>query len=149
MLVAAFATTLLGVAWVGGGLAHLPLVRDIPDERMAAIFTVLLTPSILRRVHYRSSSPRAGDLAVEEIVGVAVTFFALYKQDVVSTGESLLLGVAIGRLLEAADLFESAVKCSVSGSRGASSWARRRPRRVVLLWGGGSRAGVDGTASGL
>ena len=29
------------------------------------------------------------------LVGVAVTFFALYEQDVVSTGESLLLGLAI------------------------------------------------------
>ena len=41
--VAAFATTLLGVAWVGGGLAHLLLVRDIPDDGRLLIFTVLLT----------------------------------------------------------------------------------------------------------
>ena len=41
--VAAFATTLLGVAWVGGGLAHLMLVRDIPDDGRLLVFTVLLT----------------------------------------------------------------------------------------------------------
>ena len=44
------------------------------------------------------------------LVGVAVTFFALYEQDVVSTGQSLLLGFAIALAATLGDLFESAVK---------------------------------------
>ena len=39
-----------------------------------------------------------------------MTFFALYEQDVVSTGESLLLGLAIVAAATLGDLFESAVK---------------------------------------
>ena len=42
--------------------------------------------------------------------GVAVAFFALYEQDVLTTGESLLLGVAIALAATLGDLFESAVK---------------------------------------
>ena len=41
--VAGFAATLLGVAWVGGGLSYLMLVRDVPDDGRLLIFTVLLT----------------------------------------------------------------------------------------------------------
>ena len=41
--VAGFAVTLLGVAWVGGGLAHFMLVRDIPVDGRLLVFTVLLT----------------------------------------------------------------------------------------------------------
>ena len=44
------------------------------------------------------------------LVGVAVTFFALYEQDVVSTGESILLGLAIALAATLGDLFESAIK---------------------------------------
>jgi phosphatidate cytidylyltransferase len=44
------------------------------------------------------------------LAGVAVTFFALYEQDVVTTGESLLLGLAITLSSTLGDLFESAVK---------------------------------------
>jgi phosphatidate cytidylyltransferase len=44
------------------------------------------------------------------LVGVAVTFFALYEQDVVSAGESLVLGLAIALAATLGDLFESAVK---------------------------------------
>ncbi len=39
-----------------------------------------------------------------------MTFFALYEQDVVTTGESLVLGLAIALAATMGDLFESAVK---------------------------------------
>ena len=39
-----------------------------------------------------------------------MTFFALYEQDVVSTTESLVLGLAIALAATCGDLFESAVK---------------------------------------
>ena len=40
--VAGFAVTLLGVVWVGGGLAHLMLLRDVPLDGRLLIFTALL-----------------------------------------------------------------------------------------------------------
>jgi phosphatidate cytidylyltransferase len=122
--VAAFATTLLGVAWVGGGLAQLLLVRDIAGDGRLLVFTVLLTVfaddtaayvvgrAIGRHRLAPAISPGKsweGFLA-GTLVGVAVTFFALYEQDVVSTGDSLLLGLAIVLSATLGDLFESAVK---------------------------------------
>ena len=44
------------------------------------------------------------------VAAVAVAFFALYDQDVVTTGESLVLGLVIGVAATLGDLFESAVK---------------------------------------
>ena len=41
--VAGFAVTVLGVVWVGGGLAHLMLLRDIPSDGRLLIFVTLLT----------------------------------------------------------------------------------------------------------
>lgn len=121
--VAAFATTLLGVAWVGGGLAHFVLVRDMPDGRLL-VFTVLLTVfaddtaaffvgRLLGR-HRLAPAISPGKtwegFVAGTLAGVAVTFFALYEQGVVSTGESLLFGLAITVAAALGDLFESAVK---------------------------------------
>ncbi|HEY1317259.1 MAG TPA: phosphatidate cytidylyltransferase [Gaiella sp.] len=122
--VAAFATTLLGVAWVGGGLAQLLLVRDIADDGRLLIFTVLLTVFaddtaayfVGRAIGRHRLAPAISPgksvegLVAGTLVGVAVTFFALYEQDVVSTGESLVLGLAIAIAATLGDLFESAVK---------------------------------------
>ena len=122
--VAAFATTLLGVVWVGGGLGHLLLVRDIPSDGRLLIFTVLLTVFaddtaaffVGRAIgRHRLAPAISPGKSVEgfvggTLVGVGVTFFALYEQDVVSTGQSLLLGFAIALAATLGDLFESAVK---------------------------------------
>jgi phosphatidate cytidylyltransferase len=122
--VAAFATTVLGVVWVGGGLAQLLLVREIPDNGRLLIFTVLLTVFaddtaayfVGRAIGRHRLAPAISPgksiegFVAGTLVGVAVTFFALYEQDVVSTGESLLLGLAIALAATLGDLFESAVK---------------------------------------
>ena len=122
--VAAFATTLLGVVWIGGGLAYLMLVRDIPDNGRLLVFTVLLTVFaddtaaffVGRTIGRHRLAPAISPgkswegLVGGTAAGVAVTFFALYEQDVVSTGDSLLLGLAIGAAATLGDLFESAVK---------------------------------------
>jgi phosphatidate cytidylyltransferase len=121
--VAAFATTVLGVAWVGGGLAHFVLLRDLPDGRLL-VFTVLLTVFaddtaaffVGRLIGRHRLAPAISPgkswegFIAGTLVGIAVTFFALYEQDVVSTGESLLLGFAITIAAALGDLFESAVK---------------------------------------
>ncbi len=122
--VAAFATTLLGVLWVGGGIGYLVLVRDIPENGRLLVFTVLLTVFaddtmaffVGRTIGRHRLAPAISPGKSWEgfvggtIAGVAVTFFALYEQDVVSTGQSLLLGLAIAVAATLGDLFESAVK---------------------------------------
>jgi phosphatidate cytidylyltransferase len=122
--VAGFAVTLLGVAWVGGGLAHLMLVRDVPDDGRLLIFTVLLTVFaddtaaffVGRAIgRHRLAPAISPGKSVEgfvggTIAGVAVAFFALYEQDVVSTGDSLILGLVVAVAATLGDLFESAVK---------------------------------------
>jgi phosphatidate cytidylyltransferase len=122
--VAGFAVTLLGVVWVGGGLAHLMLVRDIPLDGRLLLFTILLTVFaddtaaffVGRAIGRHRLAPAISPGKTWEgfvggtLAGVAVTFFALYEQDVVTTGESLLLGLAIVLSATLGDLFESAVK---------------------------------------
>jgi phosphatidate cytidylyltransferase len=122
--VAGFAVTLLGVAWVGGGLAHFMLVRDIPVDGRLLVFTILITVFaddtaaffVGRAVgRHRLAPAISPGKSIEgfiggTVAGVAVTFFALYEQDVVSTGESLVLGLVIALAATLGDLFESAVK---------------------------------------
>ena len=122
--VAAFAVTLLGVAWVGGGLAYLMLLREIPADGRLLIFTTLLAVFaddtgaffVGRTIgRHRLAPAISPGKSWEGFVGgtlaaVAVTFFALYEQDVISTAESLILGVVIALAATLGDLFESAVK---------------------------------------
>jgi phosphatidate cytidylyltransferase len=122
--VAGFSVTVLGVVWVGGGLAHLMLVRDLPRDGRLLVFTILLTVfaddtaaffagrAIGRHRLAPAISPGKSweGFVAGTLAGVAVTFFALYEQDVVTTGESLLLGLAITLAATLGDLFESAVK---------------------------------------
>jgi phosphatidate cytidylyltransferase len=122
--VAGFAVTLLGVGWVGGGLAYLMLLRDIPGDGRLLIYTTLLTVFaddtaaffVGRAIgRHRLAPAISPGKSWEGFVGgtiaaVAVAFFALYEQDVVTTGESLVLGLAIALAATLGDLFESAVK---------------------------------------
>jgi phosphatidate cytidylyltransferase len=122
--VAGFGVTLLGVAWAGGGLAHFMLVRDIPVDGRLLVFTILLTVFaddtaaffVGRAIGRHKLAPAISPgKSVEGFIGgtlagVAVSFFALYEQDVVTTGESLVLGLVIALAATLGDLFESAVK---------------------------------------
>jgi phosphatidate cytidylyltransferase len=122
--VAAFAVTLLGVVWIGGGLAYLMLLRNIPDDGRLLIFATLLTVFADDTIAYvvgravgrhRMAPVISPGKSWEGFVGgtiaaVAVAFFALYDQQVVTTGESLVLGLAIALASTLGDLFESAVK---------------------------------------
>lgn len=120
----AFGVTLLGVTWVGGGIGHLILIRDIPEDGRLLVFTVLLTVfaddtaayAVGRTIGRHKLAPAISPgKSWEGFVGgtvaaVAVSFFALYEQGVMTTGESLLLGLVIALASTAGDLFESAVK---------------------------------------
>ncbi len=120
----AISATVLGVAWIGFGLAHLLLIRDIPDNGRLAIFTVLLAifagdiaaffaGRLLGR-HKLAPAISPGKTWEGFVAGTAATVFvvfvALYKQDYVSIGDSLILGAAIAVAGPVGDLFESALK---------------------------------------
>ena len=120
----AIASTVLGAAWVGLGLAHLLLIREIPDNGRLAVVTVLLAVwggdtaaffagRLLGR-HKLAPTLSPGKTWEGFVAGTAATVFvafvALYKQDYVSIGESIALGAVIAVAAPLGDLFESAVK---------------------------------------
>jgi phosphatidate cytidylyltransferase len=121
---AAIASTILGTAWVGFGLAHVLLIRDISEHGRLAIFTVLICIYAADTVAYFAGrlfgrhkltpviSPGktwegfiAGTAAA-----IAVAFFALYDQDFLSEWESLVLGAAVALAAVVGDLLVSVVK---------------------------------------
>ena len=123
-LTVAVATTVLGVAWVGLGLAFLMLLRGLPEHGRLAIFTVLLavfgadtlaffTGRLIGR-HKLAPVISPGKtwegLAASTVAAVLIPFFALYHQHFLTTGESLVLGAVIAVAAPVGDLFESAVK---------------------------------------
>jgi phosphatidate cytidylyltransferase len=122
--IASLATTLLGVAWVGGGLGSLLLLRDLPEHGQLAIFTVLLAVfaddtaayAVGRLIGRHRMAPAISPGKTWEgfvagtIVAMAVAFFSLYEQNFLTIGETLALGAAVAVAATLGDLFESAVK---------------------------------------
>ena len=117
-------TTVIGVAWIALGLAHLLLLRDLPEHGRLAIFTVLLavfaddTAAYLvgRLVGRHKLAPALSPGKTWEgfvagtAAAIAVAFFALYDQGFLTIPESIGLGAAIALAGAAGDLFESALK---------------------------------------
>jgi phosphatidate cytidylyltransferase len=120
----AIAATFLGAAWIGLGLGHLLLLRDLPDNGRLAAFTVLLTVFAADTAAYfvgrllgrRKLAPTLSPGKTWEgfVAGVAValfvTFISLYRTGFVDGWRSLVLGAAIALTAVAGDLFESALK---------------------------------------
>jgi phosphatidate cytidylyltransferase len=118
------ASTVLGAGWIGLCLGHLLLLREIPDEGRLATFTVLLAiwagdigaffAGRLIGRHRLAPTLSPGKTWEGFLFGTAatifVTFVALYDQNYLSIGESLLLGLAIAIAAPLGDLFESAIK---------------------------------------
>jgi phosphatidate cytidylyltransferase len=116
--------TVLGVAWIALGLAHLLLLRDLPEHGRLAIFTVLLAVFaddtaayfVGRLLGRHKLAPALSPGKTWEgfvagtVVAVAVTFFALYDQGFLSIPESIVLGLGLAFAGAAGDLFESAIK---------------------------------------
>jgi phosphatidate cytidylyltransferase len=123
-LTVAVATTMLGVAWIGLGLAYVLLLRAISDHGRLALLTVLLavfgadtlayvTGRLIGRhklAPVLSPGKTWEGLVGSTVAAVLIPFFALYHQHFLSTGESLVLGVVIAVAAPVGDLFESAVK---------------------------------------
>jgi phosphatidate cytidylyltransferase len=152
-VVAGFGVTLLGVSWVGGGLAYLLLLRDVSDDGRLLLFTTLLAVFaddtaaffVGRLIGRHRLAPAISPgkswegFVAGTIAGVAVTFFALYEQDVVTTGESLVLGLAITLSATLGDLFESAMKRDLAvkdSGRLLAAHGGMLDRIDSLLWAG-------------
>jgi phosphatidate cytidylyltransferase len=118
------AATVLGVAWIGLGLASLVLIREIPEHGVLAAFTVLLAVFASDTAAYFAGrflgrhklAPRTSPgktwegLVAGTIVAVLVPFFAFYEQGFLDVVESLVLGGVIAIAAPVGDLFESALK---------------------------------------
>jgi phosphatidate cytidylyltransferase len=123
-LTVAVATTVLGAAWVGLGLAFVLLLRDLPEHGRLAVFTVLLAVFAADTLAYLvgrlvgrhklapvlSPGKTWEGLVGSTVAAILVAFFALYHQHFLTVGESLVLGAVIAVAAPVADLFESGVK---------------------------------------
>jgi phosphatidate cytidylyltransferase len=120
----AIASSVLGAGWIGLCLAHLLLLRDIPEHGRLATFAVLLAvwagdigaffAGRLIGRHKLAPALSPGKTWEGFVFGtictVFVAFVALYKQDYVSIVESIVLGVVIAVVGPLGDLFESGIK---------------------------------------
>ncbi|MGI8421446.1 MAG: phosphatidate cytidylyltransferase [Gaiellaceae bacterium] len=120
----AIGSTVLGAAWVGFGLAHLILLRDLPTHGRLAVIAVLLAVFAADTVayfvgrligrHKLAPSLSPGKTWEGFVAGTAaaifVVFIALYRTGFVDGWRSVALGVAVAFAEAAGDLFESALK---------------------------------------
>lgn len=122
----AIGSTLLGTVWVGLGLAHLVLLRDLPEKGRLVILTVLLAVFaadtfaffIGRLIGRHKLAPIMSPGKTWEgfIAGtaaaVAVAFFSLYpdRESFLTIPQSLVLGAVVALAAALGDLFESALK---------------------------------------
>ena len=121
----AIGATLLGVAWVGFGLAHILLLRDSEEGRLA-IFTVLIAVFAADTLAYfagrllgrhklaptLSPGKTWEGFVAGTIAAIAVAFFALYedRDTYLEIWEALVLGGVVAIAAALGDLFESALK---------------------------------------
>jgi phosphatidate cytidylyltransferase len=122
----AVGATILGVAWIGLGLVFIMLLRDLPVHGRLTAFTLLLAVwagdtaafFVGRLVGRHKLAPRISPGKTWEglIAGTAatifVTFIALYqdRDEFLSIGQALLLGLTIAVAAPLGDLFESLLK---------------------------------------
>lgn len=120
----AIASTVLGAGWIGLCLAHLLLLRDIPENGRLATFAVLLAVwagdigafFAGRMIGRHKLAPALSPGKTWEgflfgtLATVFVTFVALYKQHYISVVDSIVLGLVIAVAGPLGDLFESGVK---------------------------------------
>jgi phosphatidate cytidylyltransferase len=122
----AIGTTLLGATWIGLGLAHILLLRELPAEGRLAVFTVLLAVFAADTLAYFAGrllgrhklAPRMSPGKTWEgfvagtAAAVAVAFFALYeeRETFLSIPQAIALGAAVALAAALGDLFESALK---------------------------------------
>ena len=150
---AAISLTLLGVVWVGGGIASLILLRDIPENGRLVVFTVLIAVFaddtaaffVGRTIGRHKMAPRISPgkswegLVAGTLAAMAVAFFAMYDQRFLTDIEALALGAAIALSSTLGDLFESAIKRDLGvkdSGRALAGHGGVLDRVDSLLWAG-------------
>jgi phosphatidate cytidylyltransferase len=122
----AISATVLGVAWIGFGLGHLILLREIPEHARLLAFAVLIAVFaddtaayfVGRLIGRHKLAPILSPGKTWEgfvggaIAGVFVTFIALYEErdTFLSIWQAIVLGIVVVLADVAGDLFESALK---------------------------------------
>jgi phosphatidate cytidylyltransferase len=116
--------TVLGAVWIGLGLAHLVLLRELSHHGRLAVLTVLIAVFAMDTAAYfggrllgrHKLAPHTSPGKTWEgfvfgtVVAVLVPFFALYHQGFLDIPSSLVLGGVVALAGPLGDLFESAVK---------------------------------------
>ncbi|HXY16844.1 MAG TPA: CDP-archaeol synthase [Gaiellaceae bacterium] len=122
----AIGATVLGAAWIGFGLGHLVLLRQLHTEPRLVSFTVLLTVwaadtfayisgRLLGR-HKLAPSLSPGKtwegFVAGSAVGIFVSFVALYdtRHTYMASWQAVVLGLVVVVAAAAGDLFESMLK---------------------------------------
>ncbi len=122
----AIAATVLGAGWIGFGLGHLLLLRDVHQHGRLLAFTVLLTVwaadtfayfggRLLGR-HKLAPSLSPGKtwegFVIGSLAGVFVSFVALYdtRHTYLCIWQAVVLGIVVVLASVAGDLFESMLK---------------------------------------
>ena len=122
----AVGASVLGAWWIGGGVAHLVLLRELPEHAALATLTVLLATFaadtaaffVGRFVGRHQLAPVVSPrktwegFAAGTVAAVAVAFFALYedRDEFLTIWQALVLGGVVALAGVVGDLFESVVK---------------------------------------
>jgi len=122
----AIGSTILGAAWIGLGLSHALLLRQMHVEPRLLVFTVVLTVWAADTFAYfagrlfgrhklaptLSPGKTWEGFVVGSLVGVFVSFIALYdtRHTYLSVWQAVLLGIVVVLAAAAGDLFESMLK---------------------------------------
>jgi phosphatidate cytidylyltransferase len=118
------AFTILGVAWMGIGFSHAVLLRDLPLHGGALLIDVLVATFLgdtaaygagrlfgSRKITPRISPNKTLEGLIGGFVGATLGFwFAGLYQDWLPGIDALLMGMAIGVIAPAGDLFASLIK---------------------------------------
>jgi phosphatidate cytidylyltransferase len=122
----AIGATILGAGWIGFGLGHLILVRDVQEHGRLLAFTILLTVwaadtfayfggKLLGR-HKLAPTLSPGKtwegFVIGSLAGVFVSFVALYdtRHTYLRVWEAIVLGIVVVLAAVVGDLFESMLK---------------------------------------
>src|SRR3954451_7510291 len=122
----AIAATILGATWIGLGLGHIILLRELHEKARLLAFTVLITvwaadtfayfAGRLFGKHKLAPSLSPGKtwegFAVGSLAGIFASFIALYdtRHTYLTSWQAVVLGLVVVLAAAAGDLFESMLK---------------------------------------